>query len=60
MKATRITINTSRGASVKFNRALPGLFWVELVTLVAEWHKFENGRRGTRFDKWLTKTKGRA
>jgi len=55
MKKTRITIGTERGVYCKFNRSLPGLFWGELVTLVHEWNLYEMGKKGTRFDRWLTK-----
>jgi hypothetical protein len=53
MKPTRMTIATDPCPHVQFHRDLPGLFWGELVELVDEWAKFEQGKKGTRFDKWL-------
>jgi len=55
MKHTRITIGTEPTCHVKFNRTVPGLLWAELVTLVSEYQRFESGKPGTRFDKWLKK-----
>jgi len=55
MKRTRITIGTEPTCHVKFNRPVPGLLWAELVTLVSEYRRFEDGQKGTRFDRWLRK-----
>jgi len=55
MKNTTITIGTECGPYCRFKKPLPGLFWCELVQLLNEWKRFENGKNGTRFDKWIKK-----
>jgi hypothetical protein len=55
MKKTRITIGTERAPYCEFNRPLPGLFWGALIDLLNDWKKFELGKKGTQFDKWLPK-----
>jgi len=55
MKRTRITIGTEPNSYIRFNRAIPGLLWAELVTVLDEYKKFENNIKGTRFDPWLKK-----
>ena len=54
MKRTRITFETTEtGTYLKLHRPLPALFWAELLKLLGDWRKFENGKRGTRFDRWV-------
>ena len=52
----RITLDTDT-CSVTFKKPLNGLLWAELVALVDDYHKFERGIKGTRFDPWLKKVK---
>lgn len=56
MKKTVVTIGTEHGTYLRHRRPLPGLFWSELIQLLEDWHKFERGRKGTRFDPWLKKS----
>jgi len=32
---------------------VPGLLWGELVNALSDYSKFEKGKTGTRFDRWL-------
>ena len=43
----------SYSLSFKCKGGMPGLFWAELVKLLSEYDKFERGKKGTRFDRWL-------
>ena len=56
MKAT-ITVATSKDLNCGSTRikhsGMPGLFFAELVRLLAEYDRFEKGKVGTRFDCWL-------
>jgi hypothetical protein len=57
MKKMRITIATEPTYSLKLSRAMPGLLWTEILTVLGEYQKFEQGMKGTRFDTWLKKSK---
>jgi len=54
-KKYRVTIGNScaGGSYIKLYSPMPGLLWSELVTLMTEWGRFQQGRKGTRFDRWL-------
>ena len=60
MKRTRITIGTEPNSYLEMEKSLPGLLYGEIVTVLDEFRKFEQGKKGTRFDTWLGKTKGDA
>ena len=59
MKKTRITIATEPNCYLKMNSAMPGLLWCEIITVLEEYKKFEQGKKGTRFDTWLKRVKSK-
>lgn len=57
MNKVKVTLSTDRGMyRCKVHNDIPGLLWSEILLALADYAKFEQGIKGTRFDTWLKKT----
>ena len=54
MKKVRITLATTEaGTYCKVHGSMPALLWADILHALNDYQKFEQGKKGTRYDTWL-------